>query len=117
MDDDQAQNTDAAVQVELGVRLVGLEALPAQFVNMISTNFDQNAFQVVFAQAMQPLVTGPLDAEEIQERGYVPATVLARLVLTPLMMEQTVEILKAQLDRYRQAVGVTSESAPRNNDE
>lgn len=115
MDDAQAQNADAAVPVELGVRLAGINDLPAQYVNLISINFDQAAFQVVFAQAMQPVVTVPADVEEVQSRGYVPATVMARLVLTPMMMEQTIEILRSQLDRYQQqTVDVTSGSAQEN---
>lgn len=120
MDDDQAQSSDAAIaaQVELGVRLVGLDDLPAQYVNLISINFDQYAFQLVFAQAMQPVVTAPSDVEEMQSRGYVPATVMARLVLTPVMMEQTIDLLMGQLDRYRQqAAGRTPGNTQENIDD
>ncbi len=85
----------------IGVRIAGVDDIPAHYVNLISSNFDQAAFQVVFAQLMPPIVMRPEDAEELTRRGFVEARALARVVLTPVMLEQTIQNLTAQLENFK----------------
>lgn len=91
------------------IRMAGLEELTPLYANMVSTNFDQHAFQVIFAQLLPPIVLGPEDAEEIVQRGFVEAKAVAQLVLPPSMVEQTIENLTTQLERFRQQVTETNQ--------
>lgn len=88
--------------VDVGLRIVDVDELPAQYVNVLSANHDSESFQICFAQLMQPVVTGPDDVEEIKERGHVEAHAITRLILSPGMMERTIEVLKVQVDRRKQ---------------
>lgn len=101
MGDDQEDLSADDPEVSLSIRLTDLDNVEAAYANLVQLNFDQAAFQVVFAQFLPPMVTGPDEARRLADRGYVPAKVVARMVFTPLMVEQTIELLQRQLDRYR----------------
>ena len=88
--------------VVLPIRLSGLDDRDARYVNLLNVNFDRASFQIVFSQFLQPVVTSPHDARQLAAQGYVPAKVVARLIFTPLMMEETINLLQAQLDRFHQ---------------
>lgn len=99
------EEVDIQFDKPLLVRLIDAESLQAEYTNFIHVNFDRAAFQVIFSQFFQPLITAPDDATQLAERGYVPARPLARLVLSPLMMQQTIDILQRQLNAYLEQFG------------
>ncbi len=86
------------------VRLESLAETEARYANIVHVNSDLVTFQVIFSQATQPIILGPDDAKQIEEQGYIPARVVARLILTPTAFEQTIDVMQAQLKRYRQQV-------------
>lgn len=88
-------------EVVLPVRVIGLDDQPAVFANIIQVNYLPSAFQVVLAQWLPPALASPDQVQQVAERGYAVAHVVARLVLTPQMVEESIQVLQAQLDQYR----------------
>jgi len=84
------------------VRITGLEDLQPAYSNLVHVNFDSAAFQVVFSQLLQPVITSSNDAKELADRGYIGAQAVARLILTPQMLEETISILERQLNNFRE---------------
>lgn len=99
----EAENQEQVVEEErvVPVRLVGLDEEPARFANIVQVNSDPTTIQVLFAQWLQPALASPDQARHITERGYAIAHVQARLVLTPRMVEETIEVLTKQLEQFR----------------
>jgi hypothetical protein len=93
----------------VAVRITGIEDLTVTYSNLMTSNFDQQAFQVVFAQLLPPIVMSPEDEQELLQRGFVEAKAVAQLVLTPTMMEQTIQVLTNQLERFKQQVANASQ--------
>ena len=93
------------------IRVIYDEGIPAQYANLLTVNFDRAAFQVIFSQAMQPVVLSDGDARRIVDAGYFRANLIARLIFTPLMVEQTINILQSQLDQFRQQQDDASHAA------
>lgn len=89
-------------------KLVGLDEIVPQYVNIIHATNDQQVFQVVFSQVMPPLITGPEDAKMLLDRGTVPAQVVARLIFTPALIEQAIDVFQTQLARYREQQDVVA---------
>ncbi len=87
----------------ISVQLDGLDQVAPQFANLIHANNDRQVFQIVFSQLMPPLVLGPEDSEAFLQRGSISATVVARVVLTPLVLEQFIDVLRTQLARYQES--------------
>lgn len=85
----------------LRVRVTGVDELPATYVNIISTGFDDFAFHLVFSQLFGPVVLSEDDAAEVAARGIVEARAQARLIMTPEMLERTIENLTQNLERFR----------------
>lgn len=102
---DLEHHTAEEPAITLPIRLLGLEDVEARYANLLHVNFDRAAFSVTFSQFMPPLLTGPEDARQLADQGYLPAKVVTRLVFTPLMVEQTIDLLRSQLDRYREQDG------------
>lgn len=102
MDNEQAGPEAEAVTVTLRAQLVDLEEAVPQYANVVHATNDAQVFQVVFSQAMPPIIMGPEDTQALMEQGTFPARVVGRFVFTPLMMEQLIEVLSQQLQRYRE---------------
>ena len=97
-EDDQ----EVAFTCPVSVRLQDIESHRAEYANLIHCNFDRAAFQVVFAQFLQPLILSSEDAKELGERGFIPARPLTRLILTPQMVRETIELLQRQLANFEE---------------
>lgn len=102
MPEHQAATESVVNAIDVGLRIVDLESVPAQYVNVLSANHDSESFQLVFAQLLQPVMTEPADVDEIRERGYLEARAITRLILAPSMMERTIEVLRMQIERRDQ---------------
>lgn len=94
----------------LPVQLQNLDCVEGRYVNLVNVNHDRASFQVIFSQFMQPVILSPLDAERLAEQNFVTANVVARLVFTPLMMEETIKLLQFELDNYHQDLQAASGS-------
>lgn len=109
MSEPQAATESDAGVIDVGLRIVDAESVPAQYVNVLSANHDSESFQIVFAQVMQPVATWSADVDDIRTRGYMEAQVVARLILTPGMMERTIEVLKIEMERRAQQLSAQSQ--------
>ena len=67
-EDDQ----EVAFTRPVSVRLQDIESHRAEYANLIHCNFDRAAFQVVFAQFLQPLILSSEDAKELGGRVFSP---------------------------------------------
>ena len=85
------------------VQLDGLEEVTPQFANIVHANNDRQAFQLVFSQLMPPVILGPEDREALFRQGAVSAKVVARIILTPLVLEQFIDVLRTQLGQYQES--------------
>lgn len=94
----------------LPIQLQNLDNVEGRYVNLVNVNHDRASFQVIFSQFMQPVILSPLDAERLAEQNFVPANVVAKLVFTPLMMEETIKLLQYELDNYHQDIQAASGS-------
>jgi hypothetical protein len=102
VDNEQANPEAEAVTLTLRAELVGLEDVVPQYANVVHATNDAQVFQVVFSQALAPIITAPEEGQALMEQGTIPARVVGRFVLPPLMMEQTIEVLSLQLRRYHE---------------
>jgi hypothetical protein len=100
VEDERDHQLDAAPTVP--VRLVEFDETPVHFVTAVHVTDEWAVFQLVFSQFMQPVVLGSVDVEAIARRGYVPARGVARLALTPALVEETIAVLRAQLERHNE---------------
>lgn len=96
------EGADEAVDAVLPIRLADLDDHEARYVNLLNVNYDRASFQVIFSQFLQPVVTSSDDARRLAGQGFVPAKPIARLLLTPLMMEETIALFELQLRRFRE---------------
>jgi len=87
---------------QVAIRAIGGDDLEARYINLATINFDRAAFYLTVSQFPPPTITSPEDARRIAEQGYVPARVVGKFVLTPLMVEELLSILQTQMDSYRQ---------------
>lgn len=92
------------------VQLFGLGDITPQFVNVVHANSDRDVFQVIFSQAMPPTITSPEDLRRLREEQIIPGKVIARLVFTPRVYEEMIDVLQTQLNNYRAAIELSSHS-------
>lgn len=92
--------TEGDLERPLPIRLMD-DAIEGHFSNLLHVNFDRTVFQVTFSQILFPTITAPDEARALNTQGYVPAKVLARLIFTPKMVEETIQLLQKQLDSFR----------------
>ena len=100
------ESEQAPTELPEGVRtitvdILGLEEVIPQFANIVHVNNDREVFQIVFSQLMPPMVLGPEDREELTKRGTVQAKVVARVIVTPLILEQMIDVLRTQFGVYQ----------------
>ena len=100
MDNDR-ESTEAPEEGVVTVRLSGLEDVVPQYVNIVHANSDRDVFQVIFSTATPPVLLGPEDLRSLQETRTVPGKVIARLIFTPRVFEEMIDVLQTQL-RNRQ---------------
>jgi hypothetical protein len=100
VDNDQG-STEAPEESVVTVRLTGLEEVVPQYVNLVHANSDRDVFQVIFSTATPPVLLGPEDLRVLQETRTVPGKVVARLIFTPRVFEEMIDVLQTQL-RNRQ---------------
>ena len=86
----------------LAIRIGGITELPASYANLVHVNFDNDVLHVLFSQLTQPVITSPQDAQDLEATGYVEARCVARLILTPKMIEETLRILDASLSQFHE---------------
>jgi hypothetical protein len=94
------------------VRLSGLEGVTPEYANIIHVNTDGQVFQVIFSQIMPPVILGEEDREELKQRGTISGKVIARLVLTPAVLAQAVDVMRGQLDLYQEQQASSAPAAP-----
>lgn len=85
------------------IELVGLDDVVPAFANLVHANNDSQSFQLIFSQLMPPLLFSPGDRQELFAQGAIPARVVARIVLTPQVLEQTIDVLRTQFERFQAA--------------
>ena len=107
----------SASEQQLPIRLTNLDDYEARYVNLIHVNSDRASFQLTFSQFLQPVLATPDDAERLVSQGYVPAKVIARLLFTPLMMEETISLMQHELDQYYAEQRQTAEGLERSDDD
>ena len=105
MDDNEPTEQGPQSGVQVTARVVGLDELTPQYVNILHVNNDPMAFQVVFSQYIPPLAFEPEEIKRITEQGFVEARPVARLIMTPMMVQQTIEVLTKQLAIYQDQGG------------
>ena len=103
MDDKAPADSTEGIR-SISIEIVGLDDVSPQFANLVHVNNDSQSFQLIFSQVMPPILFGPDDRRELFERGTVPAKVVARIVLTPKVMEQTIDVLRTQFERYQETL-------------
>lgn len=116
MDNDQ-ESTEEPEESVITVRLSGLEDIAPQYVNLVHANNDREIFQVIFSQVTPPIIMGPEDSAELVRRGTIPGKVIARVILTPTVLEQTIDVLQTQFRRYREAQERSETSATESMDD
>ena len=102
-DEDEGLSPEDPSGQQVAIRAIGGDDLEARYINLATINFDRAAFYLTVSQFPPPTITSPDDARRIAEQGYVPAQVVGKFVLTPLMVEELLSILQTQLDSYRQS--------------
>lgn len=100
------KSTVARSQEPLASKKVALDfTLPdgmvGQFADNMIVSHTGNEFILSFTQTLHPLVVKPEEAEKITS---VEARCVARVILTPAGMNQIVEALQTNLERYQKSV-------------
>lgn len=80
-------------------RLANVAEVPAEYANTVHVNADRHLIQVVFSRFLQPMITTDEERDYYLGAETVDATVVARLLLPPEVVDQTVQLLQAFLDR------------------
>ncbi len=93
---------------ELQIRLEGLEEVRPEYSNLAHVTFDPDSFQMVFSRATQPITTSEQEKVALFERGYIPAMVVARIILAPNVIRQLSDLILKQIERYDSTVAVLS---------
>ncbi len=97
----EAGNADGSSQRrEVHTRLANMDGVAPQYANVVHVNTDQLMFQVVFSRFLQPVVTTDEDRERLRTTNTVDAEVVARLLLAPEVVDQTIQLLQAFLNEY-----------------
>jgi hypothetical protein len=99
--DADRESTAEPEQGVVTIRLSGLEDVVPQFANVVHANNDREIFQLIFSQVTPPILLSAEDAEELARRGTISGRIIARIILTPTILEQTIDVLQTQLRRYR----------------
>lgn len=116
MDDDRqgppGQETAESDQPVVSVRMVGFDQVPAQFATGMHVTTELGAVQLVFSQFLQPVVLSEADFAVYAAQGYVPSQVIARVIVTPPVLEDIIRVLQQQLARYRDRVAELEGASP-----
>lgn len=97
----EAGNVDESGQRrQVQPRLVNIDDVTPQYANLVHVNTDELMFQVVFSRFLQPVVTTEEDRERLRTTDTLEAEVVARLLLPPEVVDQTIQLLHAFLTRY-----------------
>ena len=83
---------------------VGMEDVPILFANDFIIQFHGNEFILTVGQLQPPPLFGSEEErrQQISQIEFVPVKVVARLALTEQRMEQLVEALQSNLQKYRE---------------
>lgn len=82
-------------------RFVGMDEVDVQFATGLHVTSEFGAFQLVFSRFTQPVFLSSADYEPYAKQGYVPVSVISRIMVTPLVLEEMVRVLQEQLERSR----------------
>lgn len=85
---------------EVQTRLANIDEVSPQYANLVHVNTDRLMFQVVFSRFLQPVVSTEADRERLQAADTLDAEVVARLLLSPEVVDQTIQLLQAFLNEY-----------------
>ena len=87
------------------IRLANLDEVKPDYVNLVHVTIEPISFQLVFSRVMQPVVTTQEDRDRWQSAKTVDATVVARLIMDPVVAEQTIGVLRLQLEAFQRQFG------------
>lgn len=104
----QGSQPDAAQTGQVAVELVGIDEAQPEYVNIVQVNHDPFVFQMAFGRYLVPMLTRPGDSEALRERverAGIPVEVVARLLVSPSVLVEMVNVLQDQLDAYQRQFG------------
>ena len=103
-DDLQAETSEPS----LLPKLLGIDDLPVEYVNVIQANHDPYQFQVAFGQFVPPMAMNLEDqrafADQIRREG-LPVRAVCRLIIAPAHLRDMVKILEEQIETYEKRFG------------
>ena len=80
-----------------------MDEVLVQFATGMHVTNELGAFHLVFSRFTQPVFLTPADYEPYAKQGFVPADVVARVIVTPPVLEELIRVLQEQLERSRDA--------------
>ena len=90
-------------EVQIPLVIIGVEDTPIIFSNFQVVQHEQREFIITFAQYSPPLTLGsPEEQQEALKRtAYLPVKTIARIALTPDRLEQFIDTLQANYEKWR----------------
>jgi len=84
--------------------------VPDSIISRYATNFvaqhTPNEFVLSFYEVCPPVLLGSSEEnrQQLEEMGYIAASCVARLILSPSGMRELIGVLEANLERYEQSM-------------
>ena len=93
------------------IRLANLEDIDLEYANLVHATIEPLALQIVFSRLVQPVATTQAEREQWEAATTVDATVVARILMPPSVVEQTIALLQQQMERHRQQFAATPQGS------
>lgn len=87
---------------QVTIRVVLPEELPTLHSNHMNIMQVNDEFYLIFSEAVLPVASSPSDMEDIRE---VAAIAVAKIVVSPRMLESTIAALQRVFDKYKAMSG------------
>jgi len=85
--------------VALPIRIEGAEDIPIAYANYIFVTHTSDEFFLTFAQIHPPYLISPTK-EDFERLTSMPATVVARIALTPNKFKELMNVLQVNYQKY-----------------
>ncbi len=94
-------DSDPLAPRAIDVQFEDISQLPVHYVNLVNVSIAQDAFFFTLGVVFPPTIRTPDDLAQINTLNGTP---LFRCAVTPVVMEQLVNLLQNQLTLYKQSV-------------
>lgn len=84
------------------IRIVGYDAIPPQYANEIYVASDPMGLHLVFTRFLPPPIATESDQQRVDEIGFVPNEVVARVVIPPYVANRLLRLIPERLEKHRE---------------